>query len=154
MRVGFGYDVHAFDESRKLVLGGVTIDGHHGLAGWSDADVLCHAVMDALLGAAGLGDLGAHFSEDQVEEGVSSLELLRRVSQLVADAGYRVVNVDCLVAIEYVPVSPFRSSMEKRMAYAIGVDPGAINVKATSADRLGFVGRVEGAAGMAVALLE
>lgn len=146
--------MHAFDSTRRLVLGGVTIDGAPGLAGWSDADVLCHSVMDALLGAAGLGDLGSHFPEDRVNEGVSSLELLRRTQQLVDDAGFRIVNVDCLVAIQDVRILPHRENIQSRMSEALRIDASMINVKATSTDRLGFVGRLEGAASMAVALVE
>lgn len=154
MRIGFGYDVHAFDDTRTLALGGVTIEGSPGLAGWSDADVICHAIMDALLGAAGLGDSGRHFHEDAVPEGASSLELLGRTSQLVSEAGYRVVNVDCTVAIQDVVVAPHREVMQSRIASALRVEPAAINVGATTTDRLGFIGRSEGAAAMAVALIE
>lgn len=153
MRVGFGYDVHGFDESRPLVLGGVTIDGAPGLAGWSDADVLCHAVMDALLGAAGLGDLGTHFSEETVTEGASSLELLSRTSLLVAEAGFEIMNVDCLIVIQDLSVAPFRSVIEAKMEETLRLGDGAVNVKGTTTDRLGFVGRKEGAVAMAVVLL-
>ena len=154
MRVGFGYDVHGFDSSRTLQLGGVSIEGAPGLAGWSDADVICHAVMDALLGAAGLGDAGRHFPEDSVPEGASSLELLVQTSKLVGAAGYRIVNVDCTVAIQDVIVGPHSEVMKSRIAAAIGIDTGAVNVGATTTDRLGFVGKGEGAAAMAVALVE
>lgn len=154
MKVGLGCDVHAFDKSRPLVLGGVTIEGAPGLAGWSDADVLSHAVMDALLGAAGLGDLGEHFPEEAVEEGVSSLELVRRTALLIKEAGYRILNVDCQIGIQDVRIAPFRSEIQKRIAEALGVDTGMVNVKATSTDRLGFVGRAEGAVGMAVAAVD
>lgn len=149
-----GYDVHAFDPSRTLVLGGVTIDGAPGLAGWSDADVVCHAVADALLGAARLGDLGTHFPEEAVAEGSSSLEILARTAKLLSEAGYRIVNVDCMVVVQSVRVGPHRPEMERRIGTALGIDPGAVSVKATSTDHLGFVGREEGAAGMAVALVE
>lgn len=149
-----GYDVHAFDPSRTLVLGGVTIDGAPGLAGWSDADVVCHAVADALLGAARLGDLGTHFPEEAVAEGSSSLEILARTAKLLSEAGYRIVNVDCMVVVQSVRVGPHRHEMERRIGTALGIDPGAVSVKATSTDHLGFVGREEGAAGMAVALVE
>lgn len=154
MRVGIGCDVHAFDRSRTLVLGGVTIEGSPGLAGWSDADVVSHAIVDAMLGAAGLGDLGRHFPEDAVPEGSSSLELLARTSVLVEEAGYRVVNVDGIVAIQDVAVAPHSSEMVRRIASALGIEPGAVNVKATTTDRLGFVGAGEGAVGMAVVLVE
>ena len=154
MRVGFGYDVHGFDESRLLELGGVTIEGVPGLAGWSDADVVCHSIMDALLGAAGLGDSGKHFPEDAVPEGSSSLELLTQTAKLVEQAGYRVVNIDCTVAIQDVPVAPHRELMSERIAAALSIDPSAVNVGATTTDRLGFIGRGEGATAMAVVMLD
>lgn len=153
MRVGVGFDVHAFDESRYLVLGGVTIDGAPGLAGWSDADVLCHAIVDALLGAAGLGDLGTHFPEEKVAEGSSSLELLTRAAALVDEAGYSIANIDSIVAIQDVAVGGHRELMQKRIAETLGISATAVNVKATTTDRLGFVGRGEGATAMAVALV-
>jgi 2-C-methyl-D-erythritol 2,4-cyclodiphosphate synthase len=154
MRVGLGYDVHGFDSSRTLQLGGVTIEGAPGLAGWSDADVICHAIMDALLGAAGLGDAGRHFPEEAVPEGASSLELLVQTSKLLAAAGFRIVNVDCTVAIQDIIVGPHSDLMKSRIAQAIGIDPAEVNVGATTTDRLGFVGKGEGAAAMAVALVE
>lgn len=154
MRVGVGFDVHAFDESRALVLGGVTVEGGPGLAGWSDADVLCHAIIDALLGAAGLGDLGDHFPEEKVAEGSSSLELLTRATALVDEAGYSIANIDSVVAIQDVAVGRHRELMQKRIADTLGVSPTLVSVKATTTDRLGFVGRGEGATAMAVALVE
>jgi 2-C-methyl-D-erythritol 2,4-cyclodiphosphate synthase len=154
MRVGLGYDVHAFDAARPLVLGGVTVEAPMGLAGWSDADVLIHAIVDAMLGAAGLGDLGAHFSSEDLPEGISSLELMAKASTMVGEAGYRISNVDGVVAIQDVFLSPYKKEMERRISEALGVDSGAVNVKATSTDRLGFVGKGEGAVGMAVVLLE
>ncbi|MGH2731715.1 MAG: 2-C-methyl-D-erythritol 2,4-cyclodiphosphate synthase [Actinomycetota bacterium] len=153
-RVGFGFDAHAFDDSRPLVLGGVTIAGARGLVGWSDADVLSHALADALLGAAGLGDLGTHFPAEAVAEGCSSLELLGATARLVSEAGLGVANADCLVILEGVRVAPYRGAMERLLASALGVDAGRVNVKATSTDHLGFVGRGEGAAAMAVVLLK
>lgn len=154
VRVGLGYDVHAFDDSRTLVLGGVTIEGTPGLAGWSDADVVCHAVIDALLGAAGLGDLGTHFSEEAVAEGTSSLELLRETAALLEKERYRIVSIDCTVAVQDIPLAPHRQLMGGRVAKALGVDSAVVNVKATTTDRLGFVGRAEGAMAMAVALVD
>ncbi len=154
MRVGIGYDVHAFDESRPLVLGGVTIENAPGLAGWSDADALTHAVTDAVLGAAGLGDLGTHFGAEQVAEGVSSLELLAGTSKMLADKGFRLVNVDAVVAIQEVRMSPYRDLMAARLADALGVKADTISVKATTTDRLGFVGQGEGISCVAVALIE
>ncbi len=153
-RVGFGFDAHAFDDSRPLVLGGVTIAAARGLIGWSDADVLSHALADALLGAAGLGDLGTHFPAEAVAEGCSSLELLSTAARFVSEVGFAVANADCVVTLEGVRVAPYRAEMERLLASALGVDAGRINVKATSTDHLGFVGRGEGAAAMAVVLLE
>jgi 2-C-methyl-D-erythritol 2,4-cyclodiphosphate synthase len=154
MRVGFGYDVHGFDPSRTLQLGGVAIEGVPGLAGWSDADVICHAIIDAVLGAAGLGDAGRHFPEDAVPEGASSLELLVQTSKLVSAAGYRVENVDCTIAIQDVRIGPHSEMMRSRIALALGIETEAVNIGATTTDRLGFVGKGEGAAAMAVALVE
>lgn len=154
MRVGFGYDVHGFDASRTLELGGVSIEDTPGLAGWSDADVICHAIIDAVLGACGLGDAGRHFPEEAVPEGASSLELLVQTSKLISAAGFRVVNVDCTIAIQDVRIGPHRELMQSRIASALGVDASAVNIGATTTDRLGFVGRGEGAAAMAVALVE
>ncbi|MGH2768224.1 MAG: 2-C-methyl-D-erythritol 2,4-cyclodiphosphate synthase, partial [Actinomycetota bacterium] len=152
-RVGIGFDVHGFDETRRLVLGGVEIEGATGLAGWSDADVASHAVADALLGAAGLGDLGAHFPEEALPRGSSSLEILAKVASMLAKAGLRVANVDCVVAIQAVPLARYRGRMEARIASALEIGPESVNVKATTTDRLGFVGRREGAAAMAVVLV-
>lgn len=154
MRVGMGYDVHAFDESRPLVIGGVTIQDRGGLAGHSDADVVSHAVVDALLGAAGLGDLGTHFSADSVPEGVSSLELLTRTAAMLVDRGFSIVNIDATVVIQNVRMSPYRQEMIARVAGALGIDPGRVSVKSTTTDHLGFAGRGEGAAGLAVAMVE
>jgi 2-C-methyl-D-erythritol 2,4-cyclodiphosphate synthase len=154
MRIGLGYDVHAFDQSRPLVLGGVMIQDHGGLAGHSDADVVSHAVADALLGAAGLGDLGSHFSSDSVPEGISSLQILARTSALLADAGFSIVNVDVTVVIQQVRMAPHRLEMISRLAEALSLDPGQVSVKSTTTDLLGFAGRAEGAAGIAIALLQ
>ena len=150
-----GFDVHAFDagSERPLVLGGVTIPGAPGLAGWSDADVVSHAVGDALLGAAGLGDLGAWFPQDKVAEGESSQVLLAEVARLVAEAGYTVGNIDCVVVVQEVRLAPHRAAMQAALARTLGLAQGAVSVKATTTDRLGFTGRGEGVAAMAVALL-
>lgn len=154
MRVGLGVDAHAFDPGRPLVLGGVTIDGAPGLAGWSDADVLSHALADALLGAAGLGDLGAHFPKEAVPEGVSSQALLAKVVGLLGQAGWRIVNVDATVVVQAVRIGPHRGSMQATLAATLGLDPNVVSVKATTTDHLGFTGRGEGIAAMAVVLLE
>lgn len=153
MRVGLGYDVHAFDSSRPLILGGVTVEAAAGLAGWSDADVLTHAIVDAMLGAAGLGDLGTHFSSEDIPEGISSLELMAKASAMVRDAGYRISNIDGVVAIQDVRISPYKANIESRISEVLGIDSSRVNVKATTTDRLGFVGSGEGAVGMAVVLL-
>lgn len=152
MRVGFGYDAHAFAPDRKLVIGGIVLEGP-GLAGHSDADVLCHAVADALLGAAGLGDLGAHFPADRVAPDTSSLSLLTEVAQKLKDAGYRVANIDATVVIQQVRISPRSKMMAERIASALGLVTEQVNVKSTTTDGLGFSGRSEGAEAYAVALL-
>jgi 2-C-methyl-D-erythritol 2,4-cyclodiphosphate synthase len=154
VRIGTGYDAHGFDESRPLVLGGVAIPGGPGLAGRSDADVVCHALIDALLGAAALGDLGDHFPEKAVPEGTSSLELLRQTRSLLADAGFRPVNVDVTVVVEHVRVSPHRDAMRTCIAEALGIALPAVSIKATTTDGLGFAGRGEGVEAMASALIE
>jgi 2-C-methyl-D-erythritol 2,4-cyclodiphosphate synthase len=154
VKVGLGFDVHAFDPARPLVLGGVRIVGAPGLAGWSDADALSHAIADALLGAGGLGDLGVHFPKDAVPEGVSSQDLLAEVARLVAVAGYRIGNLDATVIVQEVRIGPHRSRMEETLAATLGIDRTRVSVKATTTDHLGFTGRGEGIAAMAVALLE
>ena len=154
MRIGIGYDVHGFHFSRPLVIGGVTVPDAPGLAGHSDADVACHAIIDALLGAAALGDLGEHFPEGTVPEGTASVELLVRTREMLAEAGFRVANVDVTVVIEDVRVAPHRDEIRTSIAAALAVDPGRVSVKATTTDGLGFVGRGEGALGVAVALIE
>jgi 2-C-methyl-D-erythritol 2,4-cyclodiphosphate synthase len=153
-RVGLGFDAHAFsdDPGRPLVLGGVTFAGERGLAGHSDADVVAHAVADALLGAAGLGDLGEHFSDtDPAWAGADSLELLRRVTALVADAGWSIGNVDCSVVLERPKLAPQRPAMQAGLTAAVGAD---VRVKATRPEGLGALGRGEGVACWAVALVE
>lgn len=154
MRIGIGYDVHAFEQGRRLILGGVSIDGAPGLSGWSDADVLCHSVADALLGAASLGDLGSHFPQDKVEEGSSSLEILSRTAILVRDAGFRIENVDSTLMLQDVRIGRYCDEMADLMSRALKIEQGRVSVKATSTDHLGFVGRAEGAAALAVALLQ
>jgi len=153
--IGFGYDTHRLVAGRPLVLGGVRIEHELGLSGHSDADVLTHAVMDALLGAAGLGDIGAHFPDsDERWRDADSVDLLREVAALVAGAGLRVVNVDATVVLERPKVAPHRDAMRARLAEALGIDERRVNVKATTGEGMGFVGRGEGAAAMAVAALE
>lgn len=149
-----GFDVHAFDPTRRLVLGGVTIDGAPGLAGWSDADALSHAIADALLGAGGLGDLGEHFPKEAIAEGASSLDLLAEVARLLGASGYRIGNLDATVIAQEVRIGPYRARMEETLAATLGIDRDRVSVKATTTDRLGFTGRGEGIAAMAVALVE
>ncbi len=155
IRVGLGYDVHPLVTGRRLVLGGVEIPATVGLAGHSDADVLAHAIGDAVLGAAGLGDLGTHFPpEDERWRDVSSLELLRRIRQLVQEAGWRIVYVDATLVTEFPRIAPFRERMRERLAEALAIAITQVNLKATTNERLGFIGRGEGIAAIAVATLE
>ena len=155
MRIGHGYDVHRLTEGRELILGGVKIDYEKGLLGHSDADVLLHAVSDALLGAAGRGDIGRHFPDtDPKYKGADSLELLRQVAGKIAAAGYRVGNVDVTMIAQRPRLKDFIPQMEQNIASALDVEPGRINVKATTEERLGFTGSGEGMACHAVCILE
>jgi len=150
--VGIGYDCHRLVEGRPLVLGGVEIGHDRGLAGHSDADVLAHAVTDALLGAAGMGDIGQHFPDtDERWRGADSIELLRAVVALLAEHRLAPANVDCTVIIEAPAISPHRERIRRRLADALGLDSGRVNVKATTSEGMGFVGAGEGAAALAVA---
>lgn len=153
MRAGIGLDSHRLEVGRRLVLGGVEIEGSEaGLAGHSDADVLTHAVIDALLGAAGLGDLGRHFPDsDEQWRDADSVDLLRRVRDMLREAGYSAVNLDATVACEEPKLAPFRDRMEKRLAEALDLSEDAVNVKFTTGERMGFVGRGEGIAALAIA---
>jgi 2-C-methyl-D-erythritol 2,4-cyclodiphosphate synthase len=154
VRVGIGFDVHRFDESRPLVLGGVTIPGGPGLAGHSDADVLSHAVADAILGASNLGDLGSHFPDsDDRWKGASSIDILRQVGEMANEHGLSVSSVDATLLLESPKVAPHRDEMRWNVAEALGVDVDRVSVKATTTEGLGTIGRGEGAACMAVALL-
>jgi 2-C-methyl-D-erythritol 2,4-cyclodiphosphate synthase len=153
LRVGIGVDAHALERGVPLVLGGVRIDYDRGLAGHSDGDVIAHALTDALLGAAGLGDIGALFpSHDERYRGASSLELLREAYRQVVEAGWRLVNADCILVGEKPKIAPFREEMRRRLSEVLG--GGEVNVRATTTDQLGFTGRGEGLAAHAVALLE
>ncbi|HXF65579.1 MAG TPA: 2-C-methyl-D-erythritol 2,4-cyclodiphosphate synthase [Burkholderiales bacterium] len=154
MRIGQGFDAHALVAGRRLVIGGVEIAHEKGLAGHSDADVLIHAVCDALLGAAGLGDIGTHFPESDARyQDVDSRRLLREVAALLRERGLRVVNVDATVIAQAPRLAPHVARMRENLAADLGLAPGAVSVKAKSTDRLGFVGRGEGIAAEAVALL-
>ena len=155
IRIGEGYDVHALVPGRRLVLGGVEIPHTLGLLGHSDADVLLHAVTDALLGAAGLGDIGQHFPDsDDRWKGADSAELLRQALRTVQRQGWTVGNVDCTVIAQAPRLAPHREAIRRRIAELLDVDPGQINVKGKTTERLGFVGRGEGIAASAVCLLE
>jgi 2-C-methyl-D-erythritol 2,4-cyclodiphosphate synthase len=155
MRIGQGYDVHPFEEGRRLVLGGVAIEGEAGLAGHSDGDALTHAVIDAVLGAAALGDIGSHFpSTDEALRGADSIELLRRVMRLVVAAGYDVVNLDATLIAQKPRMAPYIDAMRRRLAEGLGTDAAKVSVKATTTDHLGFIGREEGLAAQAIVLLE
>ena len=154
MRVGFGYDVHRLVENRPLILGGVEVPYERGLLGHSDADVLIHAVMDALLGAAALGDIGQHFPDtDSAYEGISSMILLRKTGELLARSGYRIGNIDATVIAQRPKLAPFREEMRKNMADALRIAPGQVNIKATTEEGLGFTGSGEGISAQVVALL-
>lgn len=155
MRVGNGYDVHRLVEGRKLIVGGVDIPHEKGLLGHSDADVLLHAVCDALLGAAGLGDIGKHFPDtDQRYKGIASLTLLGEVRRLLAEQGMRVHNIDATIVAERPKMAAHIPAMIGRIAAAVAVVPQAVNVKATTTEGLGFTGRGEGIAAYAVCTIE
>jgi len=154
VRIGQGVDAHRLVPGRRLVLGGVEIPGDHGLAGHSDGDVLLHAVASALLGAMGEGDLGRHFpSSDPALQGIASREIVARVAEMLAAAGFAVGNVDATVVAQAPRLAPHREQMESNIAAALGVPRERVNVKVTSTDRLGFIGRGEGIAALAVALI-
>ena len=154
MRVGVGVDAHALVEGVPLVLGGVEVDSPRGLAGHSDGDVIAHALIDAVLGAAGLGDIGSLFPSDSAEwEGASSLDLLRRAYGQVREAGFELANADCVLVGEEPRIAPLREAMQARLSEALGVETGLVAVRATTSDGLGFTGRGEGLAAVAVALL-
>ncbi len=155
LRIGLGVDAHALEDGVALVLGGVTIDHPRGLAGHSDGDVIAHALTDAVLGAAGLGDIGSLFPPGDARwEGADSLELLRDAYARVRDVGFALVNADCILIGEEPRIAPHRGEMRRRLAEVLGVEPDRVNVRATTTDTLGFTGRGEGLAAEAVALLE
>ena len=155
LRIGHGYDVHRLVEGRKLILGGVDIPWERGLLGHSDADVLTHAVMDALTGAARLGDIGKLFPDtDPAYAGVSSLKLLAEVGRLLNERGYQVVNIDATLLAQAPKVGPYKQEMAENMARALGIQPDQVNVKATTEEGLGFTGDGSGMAAHAVVLLE
>ena len=155
MRIGFGYDVHKLVEGRKLFLGGIEIPHQYGLAGHSDADVLIHAICDALLGAAALRDIGHHFPDTSAEyDGIDSKILLAKTMQLVRDAGYELGNIDATVCAEAPKLNPHIDKMRQCLAECMNVDIGDISIKATTTEKLGFTGRREGISAYAVALIQ
>jgi 2-C-methyl-D-erythritol 2,4-cyclodiphosphate synthase len=155
LRIGLGIDAHAFEAGVPLVLAGVAIDNPRGLAGHSDGDVIAHALADALLGAAGLADIGALFpSDDERYRGADSLRLLAEAYRHVREAGYELVNADCVLVGQEPRIAPHREAMNERLAAALGVSVDKVGVRATTTDSLGFTGRGEGLAAQAVALLE
>lgn len=154
MRVGIGYDVHKMVDNRKLILGGITLEYEQGLLGHSDADVLVHAIMDALLGAAGLGDIGRWFPDSSSEfEDISSLVLLESVREKLVMESYSIGNIDCVIIAQAPKVSPYIMAMEETIAKVLQIDVNQINIKATTTEKLGFVGKKEGIAAKAIALL-
>lgn len=155
MRIGQGFDAHRFSDGRKLVLGGIEIEYPLGLLGHSDADVLVHAIIDALLGAAGLGDIGMRFPDTEpAYKGISSLILLGNVVTELTDLGFSILNVDATILAQKPKIGPYREKMLKTLSMVMGLDPSRINLKATTTEKMGFVGREEGIAATAVVLLE
>ncbi len=155
IRIGHGYDVHRLIEGRKMIIGGVEIPHSLGLLGHSDADVLLHAVMDAVLGALGLGDIGKHFPDTSDEFlGISSMNLMTRVADMLREMNGEIINVDATLILQKPKVAPYISDMVKNIAFALGIPENRVNVKATTEERLGFTGREEGVSAHAVVLLE
>ena len=155
MRIGIGYDVHRLVEGRKLVLGGVTIPFEKGLLGHSDADVLIHAVCDALLGAAGLGDIGLHFPDTDPElKDISSMIILSETYNLLQGKGFSIINLDSTIMAEAPKITPFKATMQKNIARTIEIEPECVNVKATTLEMLGMIGKGEGIAALCIALIE
>jgi len=155
MRIGIGYDVHKLVEGRDLILGGVKINHEYGLLGHSDADVLVHAIMDALLGAAALGDIGKHFPDsDDKYKGISSMELLIKTGELLKRNNYTVGNIDSVIIAQSPKLSPYINEMIKNISHALNIDSDLVSVKATTTEKLGFTGRGEGIACEAVCILK
>ena len=155
MRIGIGYDLHRLVEGRKLILGGVTIPFEKGLLGHSDADVLIHAVCDALLGAAGLGDIGLHFPDNDPNlKDISSMIILSKTYNLLKDKGFTVINLDSTIMAEEPKITPFRATIQKNIARTIEIEPECVNVKATTLETLGMVGKGEGIAALCIALIK
>jgi 2-C-methyl-D-erythritol 2,4-cyclodiphosphate synthase len=154
MRTGIGYDVHRLVTGRKLILGGIEIPFKKGLLGHSDADVLVHAVCDALLGSVGLGDIGLHFPDtDPTYKDISSLILLAEANKMVCNKGFRIQNIDTIIFAEAPKINPYRKTMQQNLASSLEVDPGCINIKATTTEGLGMIGKGEGIGAMSVVLI-
>jgi len=154
MQIGIGYDVHRLVTGRQLILGGVLIPFEKGLLGHSDADVLVHAVCDALLGSVGLGDIGLHFPDtDPQYKNISSLKLLAQTNEMVRQKGFTICNIDTTIFAEAPKIGPYRDAMQKNLAHAVEVDPGCINIKATTTEGLGIIGQGEGIGAMSVVLV-
>lgn len=154
-RIGIGYDIHPFAKRRKLILGGVEIAYEKGLKGHSDADVLLHAICDACLGALGKGDIGEHFPDtDQKYKDISSLILLEKVNEMINEEGYSVVNIDSIILAQEPKMTSYKARMRFNIAYRLAVDEDAVNIKATTSEKMGFIGKQKGMAAYAVALLE
>ncbi len=155
MRIGTGYDVHKFRAGRKLILGGVEIDHLMGLAGHSDADVLVHAIMDAILGALGLGDIGIHFPDsDSRYKNISSMELLSEVRIKMEKEGYKIINIDSTLVLQEPRIAEYTGQMRENISGTLGIEKNVVNIKATTTEGLGFCGRGEGAAAQSIVLLE
>lgn len=155
MRIGQGYDAHCFQEGRPLILGGVEIPHTKGLVGHSDADVVIHALCDAILGAAGLGDIGQYFpSSDQTLKNISSRKILRQILELIANHGFHIKNADITIVAEEPKITPYREKMRSHLAEDLHIQQGCINIKATTTEGMGFTGRKEGIAAFAIVLLE
>jgi 2-C-methyl-D-erythritol 2,4-cyclodiphosphate synthase len=154
-RVGLGFDTHQFEKGRDLILGGVKIDHPKGLKGHSDADVLCHAITDALLGALALGDIGTHFPDNDSEyKNADSIELLKKVNKLIQKEGYQIVNIDSTVIAERPKLMPYIKQIQERIAESLNLNPAQISVKATTSEKMGYVGREEGINSQAIALIQ
>ncbi len=155
MRIGIGYDIHRLVKGRPLILGGVSIAYEKGLLGHSDADVLSHAICDALLGAAGLGDIGTHFPDNDPQyKDISSLKLLTETCQLLTDKGFRIVNLDTTLFAQAPKLAPHRQKMQTKLADAMNISPAEVNIKATTTEGLGVIGKGEGIAAMCIALID
>jgi len=155
IRVGLGFDTHQFEQGRDLILGGVKIEHHQGLKGHSDADVLCHAITDALLGALALGDIGTHFPDDDpAYKNADSIEMLKRVNSLIQKEGYSIVNIDSVVIAEKPKLMPYIGRIQGKIADSLGLEQDQVSVKATTSEKMGYIGREEGINSQAIVLIQ